>query len=272
MSTSANQTPPFPGPTDLLIRARGLGRIYGLRAALAAIDLDVRAGESIAILGPNASGKTTLLRLIAQLARPTSGTLSVAGIDVATPQAEIRRAIGFVSHHSLLYSDLTVGQNLLFYARIYGLSDIRRRIQESLVRVGLEGHRSDLVRDLSPGMRQRVAVARALLPSPTLLLFDAPFSGLDTAACNMLERIIREEIGRGHTLLLATHDVNRALALCHRAVVLNRGRVCADLCLEGMQAAELCRAYEELTGRWPQPTSAETEEPSSHAAEGTTQQ
>lgn len=254
--TATAPSRPASGGTALMVQARGLGKAFEGRRALVGVDLEIHAAEAVAVLGPNGAGKTTLLRLVAQLSRPTTGSLRVGGLDATTHGPAIRQTVGFLSHHPLLYDDLTARQNLHFYARLYGVSGARRRVDELLARVGLQIRRDDLVRTYSQGMRQRLAIARALLHEPAILLLDEPFSGLDLDAAQLLEELICEVTGRGCTLLLSTHDLPRALDLCRRAVILRRGRVRADLCIEGLTPAELAAVYEELAGSGPRPAPA----------------
>jgi heme ABC exporter ATP-binding subunit CcmA len=201
--------------SDALVVARGLTRRFGAATALDRIDLDVRRGEALALFGGNGAGKSTLLRILARLLKPTAGSLAVA---------EPRARVGYLSHQTLLYDDLTVSQNLLFFARLHGLHDPAGRALDSLAGVGL-GDRSDVaVRTLSRGQQQRAALARALLHEPTLLLLDEPSSGLDGASVAALETGLRQAAARGATLILATHDVGLALSLCPRWVALAAGR------------------------------------------------
>ena len=211
-----------------MIEIRGLAKTFGARKALAGLSLMVEPGEFVTLVGPNGAGKTTLLRVLAMLTRPSSGTVRVAGRDLAKAGDVVRRQIGFVSHRTLLYEDLTAEQNLRFYARMYELSEATPRIQELLARVGLSTRRSDLVRTLSRGMQQRLAIARAMLHRPRLLLLDEPYAGLDPWAAQILTGLIQESVGEGGTVLLATHDLELGLALGQRVVVLARGRLVYD--------------------------------------------
>jgi heme exporter protein A len=208
-----------------MLAARGVSKRYAARTALADVDLDVAEGEAVALLGPNGAGKTTLLRILALLARPSAGQVRIAGLDPARHGDAIRRQIGYLAHHTLLYGDLSARQNLAFYARLYGLADGRRRGEDLLERVGLEGRGDDPVRTYSRGMQQRLAIARALLHAPRLLLFDEPYAGLDAAAVALLDELLTEAVGAGCTLLMATHDLDRARAHCTRYVALERGRL-----------------------------------------------
>ncbi|MHB0878923.1 MAG: heme ABC exporter ATP-binding protein CcmA, partial [Anaerolineae bacterium] len=210
------------------VEARTLTKAYGLRRVLTALDLTVAAGESVALLGPNGAGKTTLLRIIASLVRPTSGRVLIEGKDLSRASDSLRRRIGYLSHRTLLYDDLTAEQNLAFYARAYSIAAAGDRIDTMLARVGLDGRRHDLVRTFSRGMQQRLALARAVLHEPDLLLLDEPDSGLDPAARQALATLVSDVAGGGATIIVTTHDLTTAFALAQRIVVLAKGRIVAD--------------------------------------------
>lgn len=208
-----------------VVELEGVGRSYGRVAALRGIDLRIEGGDAVALLGPNGAGKSTLLRIVASLLSPTAGRVRLFGEDPRQAGPRLRRRLGVVAHASFLYPDLSVAENLEFQARWHGLPDRQARIDAVVGRVRLEGWRHRPVRSLSRGLEQRAALARALLPVPDLLLLDEPFSGLDADAADTLTAILREERRRGATLVLVTHDLDRAEILCDRAVVLSAGRV-----------------------------------------------
>ncbi len=225
-----------------------LTKSFGPHTALAGVTLSIGAGEFVTLVGPNGAGKTTLLRILATLIRPTSGTVRIAGLDPAQAGPEVRRRIGFLSHRTLLYDDLTAEQNLRFYARLYGLSDASARIDELLERVGLADRRHDLVRTFSRGMQQRLAVARAVLHRPSILLLDEPYTGLDPQATDALSALLGELAGEGCTILLTTHDLERGLAVGNRVVVLSRGRVAYDAPAADTDPVTFPDLYRRLTG------------------------
>jgi heme exporter protein A len=211
-----------------VIEARELRKTFGPRTALDGIDLSVDAGEFVALLGPNGAGKTTLLRILSTLSRPSSGTVKVAGLDLGSAGEEARRRIGFLSHRTLLYDDLTAEQNLRFYARMYDIDENSARLDHLLKRVGLDLRRSDLVQTFSRGMKQRLALARAVLHQPQLLLLDEPYTGLDPQAAEMLRNLLHELAGEGCAILLTTHRLSRAVSTGHRILVLHRGQLVYD--------------------------------------------
>jgi heme ABC exporter ATP-binding subunit CcmA len=210
---------------EILVAARGLTRRFGATTALDGVDLTVRRGEPLALFGANGAGKTTLLRLLSGGAKPTSGTLSIDGVDPRRAPAKARGRIGLVSHHTLLYDDLSALENLVFFARLHGLPDPTGRSTTLLEEVGLLDRAHEPVSGFSRGMQQRVALARALLHDPSLLLLDEPFSGLDARASDRLRHTLHEAAARGATWVMATHDVEIGLDLCPRWIALDRGRV-----------------------------------------------
>ena len=163
---------------DPEIRVEGLGKTFGRRDVLRDVSFTVPRGGFLTLFGPNGAGKTTTLRLVATLLRPSTGSVAVAGHDLRDDPQPVRWAIGFISHEPLLYRDLTAEENLRFYADMYGLADPQRRIADLLERVELSHRRYDLTRTFSKGMLQRLAIARALLHKPCVLLLDEPHSGL----------------------------------------------------------------------------------------------
>lgn len=230
-----------------MIEVRNLTKSFGPRAALAGVDLRIEPGEFVTLVGPNGAGKTTLLRVLATLTRPTSGTVRIAGLDPVRRGAEIRRQIGFLSHRTLLYEDLTAEQNLHFYARMYDLGEGSTRIAHLLERVGLAARRHDLVRTFSRGMQQRLAVARAVLHQPQVLLLDEPYTGLDPNAAQVLTDLLAELAGEGCTVLLTTHNLGRGLAVGHRVVVLARGHLVYDERREAITPTTFPETYHALT-------------------------
>ena len=221
------------------IRARALTRLFGPFPALEGVDLDVPRGECLAVLGLNGAGKSTLLRLCATLLRPSGGSLAILGGDAGADPQALRRRIGYLSHRTFLHDHLTGSENLLFYARLYGLEAPRDAARGGLERAGLAERGDDRVAAYSRGMQQRLAIARALLHGPDLILLDEPFTGLDRDAAERLERRLREEKRAGRTILLATHDLGPVVRLADRVVILAGGRVAADRPVAGLDAAGL---------------------------------
>jgi heme exporter protein A len=212
-----------------MIQVRKLVKRFGLKTVLRGMDFQVAEGEFVALLGPNGAGKTTFLRILASLSRPTLGELQIAGYHLPYHAAAVRRRLGVVSHLPLLYGDLTAEENLLFFARMYGLDNPGKRISEVLEMVGLAPRRRDLVRTFSRGMQQRLAIGRAVLHDPDVMLFDEPHTGLDQDACVMLDNVLREVAARGRTVVMTSHDLARVGALASRFDVLSRGVITASV-------------------------------------------
>lgn len=212
-----------------MIVVRKLVKRFGLKAALRGLDFNAQEGEFVALLGPNGAGKTTFLRILASLSRPSLGEVRVAGYCLPNQANFVRRRLGVVSHLPLLYGDLTAEENLKFYGRMYGASALGKRIVEILERVGLSAQRHDLTRTFSRGMQQRLAIGRAVLHDPEILLLDEPHTGLDQEACAMLDGILQEVAGRGRTVVMTSHDLNRAANLASRFDVLSSGVIVASV-------------------------------------------
>jgi heme exporter protein A len=211
-----------------MIEARQIVKHFGLKPVLQGVDFTVDNGEFVALVGPNGAGKTTFLRILASLARANSGNLQVAGFVLPAQAAEVRKSIGVLSHQPLLYGDLTAEENLRFYSKIYAVHKMGDRIDDVLKLVGLQRRRRDLVRNFSRGMQQRLAIARATLHEPKLLLFDEPHTGLDPDAVEMLDGLLLEVAGRGRTIVMTSHNLERASTLASRVDILSRGKIAAS--------------------------------------------
>jgi heme exporter protein A len=230
-----------------MIQANDLVKSFGPRTALANVNLSIEAGEFVTLVGPNGAGKTTLLRILATLTRPTEGSVLINGLDPIKAGEAARRTIGFLSHRTLLYDDLTAEQNLRFYAQMYDLDDGSARITDLLEQVGLTARRHDLVRTFSRGMQQRLAVARAVLHRPQVLFLDEPYTGLDPNAAQVLTDLLAKLAGAGCTVLLTTHNLERGLEVGGRIVVLAQGRIVYDAPRADVDAVTFPKIYQQLT-------------------------
>lgn len=231
-----------------LISVRGLTKTYGLLPVLRGLDLDIDRGECVALLGANGSGKSTFMRLVSALSKPTGGSITVGGWELPREASAVRAQIGMVAHKPLVYENLTALENLRFFARLYHIPNGETRISELLERVGLARRAHDLVRTFSRGMLQRLAIARALLHDPDVLLFDEPHTGLDQDAAAMLDAVVLDQRASGRTVLMATHELERAARLSSRVIILARGAINADVPSDGMTGAELAALYAEKAG------------------------
>ncbi len=223
----------------MCVDGRWLGKRFGHLWALRAINVSISVGETIALVGPNGAGKTTLLRLLATISRPTEGALRLFGELVEEENHSIRRRIGYAGHTSLLYPQLTVKENLGFYARLYRIAAPAERVEELTNRLGLVGWAQRPVHSLSRGLEQRAALARALLHEPDLLLLDEALTGLDTEAIDRVLRLLAELRQKGLTIVFSTHDFAQAQALGQRVLCLNGGQVIYD----GPMVRPLAKAY-----------------------------
>ena len=207
------------------IRVEGLQKSFGDEPVLWDLDLEVQWGEFLVLLGANGTGKTTLLRLMSTQARPEAGQILIAGYDQKRQPQAIRRHIGVVGHLSYLYEDLTCRENLEFYGRLYQIKELSRQLEMVLSRVGLTQRAHQLVRTLSHGMRQRLALARAILHQPSILLLDEPEGGLDRRSIDMLHQLTAEWTAAGGSIVMTTHNEELGRSWAHRVGVLSQGRV-----------------------------------------------
>ncbi len=208
-----------------VIRVRKLFKRFGPKVVLRDLNFEVQPGEFVALLGPNGAGKTTFLRILSSLSRPSLGEVMVGGYKLPHQAAAVRRRLGVVSHMPLLYGDLTAEENLRFYGRMYAVEGLEAQVSRVLEMVGLSSRRRDLVRTFSRGMQQRLAIGRAVLHDPELLLLDEPHTGLDQDACEMLDKVLRQVAVRGRTLVMTSHDLARAADLASRFDILTRGQI-----------------------------------------------
>ena len=213
----------------MMIEVRSLIKRFGLKTVLRGLNFSVAPGEFVALLGPNGAGKTTFLRILATLSRPALGEVVIAGYRLPAQAAAVRRRLGVVSHQPLLYGDLTAEENLKFFGKMYAVPGLDSRISEVLEMVGLSARRRDLVRTYSRGMQQRLAIGRAVLHDPEVMLFDEPHTGLDQDASAMLDNVLREVAARGRTVVMTSHDLARVGDLASRFDILSHGAIAASV-------------------------------------------
>lgn len=230
-----------------MIEVSGLIKTFGLKRVLRGLDFSVEEGEFVALLGPNGAGKTTFIRILSSLSRPSMGIVRINGLELPAQSNEVRRLLGVVAHQPLLYGDLSAEVNLRFYARMYQLKDFSDRIAEVLEIVGLSPARRELVRTFSRGMQQRLAIARAILHNPKVLLFDEPFTGLDQDASEMLDGLLTEVAAHGRTVVMTSHDLPRAARLASRIDILSRGKVAASMPRAEVDSRGLTEVYRAVT-------------------------
>ncbi len=233
MSASTfSEAPPGPAqttPRDTpVIAADKLGKAYDDRRVLRDITFDIAPGSFVALLGANGAGKSTLLRVIASLIPATSGDLKLFGESIGDNASKLRARIGMIGHQPILYRDLTVMENLVFFGRLYDVPHPKLRAAQLLEQLRMSHRAADPVGTLSRGMTQRVAIARSLMHDPALLLADEPFAGLDAPSTRDLEQLLAQLHEQGRTIILSNHDIAQSLKLAQRAIVLRGGRIVID--------------------------------------------
>jgi heme exporter protein A len=232
--------------SDRVLRLVNVGKTFGRHRALADVSLAFVPGRVAAVLGPNGAGKSTLLGLLSTLSQPSQGRITL-GDEELSRHSPLRATIGYVGHEPGVYGDLSARQNLRLFASLYGMASAER-IDEMLARVGLDGVRREAAaRTFSRGMLQRLALARALLHEPEILLFDEPGAALDPAGAAWLAGELQREREAGRLVVLVTHDLAAAAAIATHVVVLRRGRVARDEARASFSADEVRRIYEEAT-------------------------
>ncbi len=220
--------PPDTPHLKAALEVRNVSKFFGDVVALKGIQLRMEAGDSVLLYGPNGAGKTTLLRILAALAKPSEGQVLFGGEDLARNSTKAKAEIGFISHATFLYGELTALENLKFVGKLFGLDKLEERVAAVLELFGLRDRAGVPVRELSRGLQQRVSLARAFLHEPGFLLFDEPFTGLDARAAKSLETLLRRLTEQGKTLVFSTHDFEEGAPLARRLVILERGRVRYD--------------------------------------------
>ncbi len=230
-----------------MIRLNGVVKQYGLNPVLRGVDLNVEQGEFVTLVGPNGAGKSTLMGIVATLLQPTSGEVFVGGWRLPEQADRVRRHLGLVSHHSLLYRDMTAAENLAFFAKLYRMEDADAHIADALHRVGLYARQRDPVGTFSRGMVQRLTIARATLHEPDVLLLDEPYTGLDQEATYLLDELLRGETARGRTILMITHDLGHGLGLADRLAILYGGIIAQEVAQADISPAAVYDLYAEVT-------------------------
>lgn len=233
---------------EILIETHGLTKVFGSFTAVADVDLSVASGEVLVLLGPNGAGKTTTTRMLASILRPSSGSARIAGYDAIRQAVEVRRHVGLLTEHHGLYTRMRAGEYLAFFARIYGLtkSQADLRVERLLDEVGLRDVSDRRLGEFSKGMRQKLALVRALLHDPPVLLLDEPTSAMDPASA----RLVRESIGRlrssNRAVVVTTHNLAEAELLADRIAIICRGRIAALGTVDALKRAYLGSPIMEL--------------------------
>jgi heme ABC exporter ATP-binding subunit CcmA len=226
-----------------LIRITDVRKVFGARAVLDGVSLEVRQGEAVALLGGNGAGKTTLLKIVATVMRPTAGVVSVAGHDCVRQAEAVRKVVGFAGHGAWVYDDLTARENLRFWTTLGGRRASDAELAAALAGLDLERAAGTRVRTFSAGMKRRLSLARLTLFQPAVLLLDEPFAGLDQRANKWLEGQLEAFKSRGGALLMVTHSFGRELGVVDRIAILAGGRIALDTPGAGLDADDLQRLY-----------------------------
>lgn len=230
-------------PADVAIEAIGVEKSFGSAAVLRGLDMSVRDGEVVAIFGANGVGKSTLLRIFATLTRPDYGTVSIYGSDLAREAETARLSLGVVLHSPMLYGDMTVEENLMFFGRMFRVPGLNERIQDLAARMGITPRLEQRVRELSHGYQKRTALARALLHRPRVLLLDEAETGLDETARGVLDDVIAEHRAAGHAVVMTSHSVERGIEMSDRVLVLAGGRIALDEASSDVTLDDVTRLY-----------------------------
>jgi heme exporter protein A len=213
------------GERNSAVRIEALSKRFGLAWALSGIDFTLDQGELLSVFGPNGAGKSTLIRVLSTLMRPTSGKVTLLGYDLGKEAERLRKLIGVLTHHPLLFDNLTAQENLKFYGQMFGVDDLKAKIEKLLTEVGLIEQKNQLVGTFSRGMQQRLAIARVLIHEPRILLLDEPHTGLDQDGMALLTRTLKAFLEQGRTVMMTSHDFARGLELCSKAAILNNGHL-----------------------------------------------
>jgi heme exporter protein A len=204
------------------ITTENLSRSFGNRRAVHDVSFALNPGDALALFGPNGAGKTTLLRMLGGLLKPTSGAAEIGGVRLPGG-AEVRRQVGVISHHTLLYDALTARENVEFAARLYHVDEVKQRTERALDAMAILERADTPVRSLSRGMKQRVSIARAMVHEPKVILADEPFTGLDVVGAKALSSLLKTVSDGGATIVLVTHNISEGLEIATRAAIMNRG-------------------------------------------------
>ena len=208
-----------------MIHVHDVTKNFGSMTVLDNVNFSVKGGEFLTIVGPNGAGKTTLIKIMATLVNATGGTVEIGGFNVKKSPEKVRGIIGVISHNTYLYNELTAGENLKFFGKMYAIPDSDKRVDEVLGETGLSDRKHDRVGTFSRGMKQRLSIARAILHNPLVLLLDEPYTGLDQQASASLESVLNSLTGSGITTIMISHDLKRGLALADQVMILASGTV-----------------------------------------------
>jgi heme exporter protein A len=231
---------------QVVLAATGICKSFDHRQVLRGLDFSVCTHETVALLGANGSGKTTFLRILSTLLSPDEGKVLYFGQPLKGNEIEIHRRLGLVNHQVMLYSDLSAEENLHFTAQMYHLTDEKKRVDQMLEQVGLAHQRRQAVRTLSRGMQQRLAIARALLPDPQILLLDEPFTGLDKGMAERMLQLLQQIVEQPKTIVMTSHNLREVCSLAKRVLFLQNGDFVDEVQMAGQDEKQLADRYQTL--------------------------
>lgn len=229
-----------------VIAVTGLTKTFGNLYALRNLSFSLNKGEFLTIFGPNGAGKTTLIRILSTITKASSGEIKIADLSFEDDSEKIRRQIGVIAHQTFLYENLTAEENLRFYGKLYDVKNLSRKIETILSEVGLELRKRDFVRTFSRGMQQRLAIARAMLHEPSILLLDEPYTGLDQHASGMLTDWLNRLRSSEQTIIMVTHDLEQGMELADRIAILVEGQLVFNQEQRGVDVKKFRQTYYDL--------------------------
>lgn len=228
-----------------MIEIKDISKSYGEQFALNHVSFSVKPGEIVGLLGPNGAGKSTLMKIITCFIPPTDGDVVVCGNSIYENPVEVRRLIGYLPEHNPLYADMYVRESLRFVAGLYGMRKPDARVEEMIQLTGLSSECNKKIAQLSKGYRQRVGLAQALIHDPQVLILDEPTTGLDPNQLEEMRKLIRQ-MGKTKMVILSTHIMQEVEAMCNRAIIINRGKIVSDDCMNNLTAGELTQKFHKL--------------------------
>ena len=234
--------------SDLDIVAEGVTKSFGYIQALRGVDLKIKKGEFVTVFGPNGAGKTTLIKLLATLTKPTSGKVIIANHDIKKEPDKVRALIGVISHDPYLYGNLSALENIGFFASLYGISQPKEKAIQVIKQVGLESRMHDLVRTFSRGMQQRLAVARATVHEPKILLLDEPYTGLDQHGARIFGELLKWLKRENRTIVMTTHNLTEGLEISDRVAIIDGGKIIYESDARGIELTKFKEIYFEKVG------------------------
>lgn len=229
-----------------MIEIKKLTKQADNKLILRGVDLSIKQGETVAILGPNGAGKSTLLKVLATLIKPSSGLVKINGLDLKKDHIEVKKLFGYLPHSSLLYDHYTPLENLLFFGELYGVKDVENRARQLVKEVGLSFFINEPVKNFSRGMIQRIAIARAIIHEPKIMLLDEPHTGLDQGAITILNNVVLSMKEKECTTLMVTHDFKQAAEICDRIIIVKNGKIADDFNINNKSLGLVSEKYQVL--------------------------